>query len=123
MSATRPSRSRQHRHAAPPAPRDISMLRARRREADRRRRLLRVDLGAGVAVALVLLVAIPGLAIAAILAGLLLIACATSLALQWRATRRPSGAGGLRRFARRWRRRGSSRDGGAEGRPRRSSSG
>jgi len=90
MSATRPSRPRPHEHAASPAPRDIARLRARRREANRRRRLLRVISALCVAVALILLLATPGLAIAAILAGVLLLACAISLALQRRSAGRGS---------------------------------
>jgi Flp pilus assembly protein TadB len=122
MSATRPSRPRPHEHTASPAPRDISLLRARRREADRRRRLLRVDLGVGVAVALVLLIATPGLAIAAILAGVLLLACGISVALQRRAAHRRQGTGSSRRHGRGSRRGAKARDSGAEER-RRSSSG
>lgn len=96
MSATRPSRQRpQQRSAAaggpatPAAPagsepRDISLLRARRREADRRRRLLRLDLALGVLGAIVLLVATPGLAMAAVVAGVLLAVCAVSVLVERR---------------------------------------
>jgi len=96
MSATRPSRQRpQQRSAAAggpatpavPAgsePRDISLLRARRREADRRRRLLRLDLALGVLGAIVLLVATPGLAMAAVVAGVLLAVCAVSVLVERR---------------------------------------
>jgi len=96
MSATRPSRQRpQQRSAAaggpatPAAPagsepRDISLLRARRREADRRRRLLRLDLALGVLGAIVLLLATPGLAIAAVVAGVLLAVCVVSVLVERR---------------------------------------
>jgi Flp pilus assembly protein TadB len=113
MSATRPSRPRVPERAAAPAPRDMSLLRARRREADRRRRLLRVDVGAGVLFAIVLLLATPGVAIAAIFAGLLLAACAISVALQRRAARKRAGLASPRRAARAARRHGDApeRDG------------
>jgi Flp pilus assembly protein TadB len=102
MSATRPSRQRPQRRsaaaggpAAPAAPampampagsepRDISLLRARRREADRRRRLLRLDLALGVLGAIVLLLATPGLAIAAVVAGVLLAVCVVSVLVERR---------------------------------------
>lgn len=88
MSAARPSRPHERQVAGSPAPRDMSLLRARRREADRRRRLFRVDLGVGALIALVLLLATPGVAIAAILAGVILLACAVSIAVQRRRRRR-----------------------------------
>ena len=99
MSATRPSRQRPQRRSAaaggPAAPampampagsepRDISLLRARRREADRRRRLLRLDLALGVLGAIVLLLATPGLAIAAVVAGVLLAVCVVSVLVERR---------------------------------------
>jgi Flp pilus assembly protein TadB len=65
-------------------PRDISLLRARRREADRRRRLLRLDLALGVLGAIVLLLATPGLAIAAVVAGVLLAVCVVSVLVERR---------------------------------------
>jgi Flp pilus assembly protein TadB len=71
-----------------PAPRDISVLHSRRREANRRRRLLRVDIGLGVLAGIVLLLATPGIAIAAIFAGVLLVACVVSVLLQRRRERR-----------------------------------
>ncbi len=87
MSATRPSRSDQLGRPPRP-PRDISQLQARRRAADRRRRLFRLDIGLGVLLALVLLLATPGLAIAAVLAGLLLVGCVASVALARRRRRK-----------------------------------
>ena len=99
MSAPRPSRQRPQRRSAaaggPAAPatpampagsepRDISLLRARRREADRRRRLLRLDLALGVLGAIVLLLATPGLAIAAVVAGVLLAVCVVSVLVERR---------------------------------------
>jgi Flp pilus assembly protein TadB len=101
MSAAHPSGGMpQAREATQAPPPDISRLRARRREARRRRRLARVDLGLGVAGALVLLIATPGLAIAALVAGIVLVACVTSFAVErrrrGRATRGRQ-AGGERR--------------------------
>jgi hypothetical protein len=58
--------------------------RIRRREARhaRRRRInAQVDVSIGVLIAIVVLLAAPGLAIVALLAGIALVACATSLAL------------------------------------------
>jgi hypothetical protein len=110
MSATRPSRPRTPERSAAPAPRDMSRLRARRREANRRRRLLRVDVGAGVLGALVLLLATPCVAIAAIFAGLLLLACAISVLLQRRSARKRAGVVSPRRAARDARRRESSQE-------------
>jgi Flp pilus assembly protein TadB len=69
-------------------PREISQLRARRRALNRRRRLFRLDLAAGVLVAIVLLVATPGLAIAALVAGAMLIACFVSVIFERRRRRR-----------------------------------
>jgi hypothetical protein len=60
--------------------RDMSLLRERRRRARRRVRLARLDLGLGVTGAVVLLLAAPGLAIAAVVACVLLALCALSLA-------------------------------------------
>jgi len=85
MSAARPSE--RPRDTAQVRPRDISHLHARRREANRRRRLLRVDVGVGVLAALVVLIATPGLAIAAILAGVALGACIASAIVQRRRRR------------------------------------
>jgi hypothetical protein len=65
----------------------MTVIHARRREARLRRRLVRVDLGLGVLLAIVLLVATPGLAIAAILAGVLLALCAGSTIVQRRRRR------------------------------------
>jgi hypothetical protein len=78
----------------PEPPRDMSHLRDRRRQARRRQRLLRVDLGLGVLGAIVLLLATPGLAIAAIFALLLLLLCVVSIVIERRiaARRLRSGA-------------------------------
>ena len=67
---------------------DMSLLRERRRRARRRVRLARLDLGLGVTGAIVLLLAAPGLAIAAVVACVLLILCALSLAAERHAARR-----------------------------------
>lgn len=119
MSATRPSRDTSGRPAAPQAPRDITTLQARRREANRRRRLLRVDVGVGVIGALVLLIATPGLAVAAIFAGVLLALCGGSLLVQRRRARRRADASGPRRAPEAHaapRQREASAGGGAQGR-------
>jgi Flp pilus assembly protein TadB len=71
MSWTEPPREDSERHA-----------RRRRARASRSRRLARVDLGLGFLLAVVLLLASPGLAIAAIVALLVLLACAISLLIQ-----------------------------------------
>jgi len=89
MSAARSSRAR----AGPPAPvarpvRDMSQLRHRRREARRRRRLLKVDLGLGLLGAIVLLLATPGIAIAAIIALILIVLCVLSVVRERRRSRR-----------------------------------
>ena len=68
--------------------RDMSRLRERRRQARRRRGLLRLDVGLGVVGAIVLLLATPGLAIAALVALLLLVVCAVSLAWERRSARK-----------------------------------
>jgi len=86
MSATH--RSEPTRPPAAPVPRDIAHLQSRRREANRRRRLLRIDVGLGLLAGIVLLVATPGLAIAAIFAGVLLAACVLSVLVQRRRERR-----------------------------------
>jgi Flp pilus assembly protein TadB len=88
MSATHRSESSAQQPLRAPAPRDISVLHSRRREANRRRRLLRVDVGLGVLAGIVLLLATPGLAIAAIFAGILLVVCVISVLLQRRRERR-----------------------------------
>ena len=101
MSATRPSRQRPPVDAREPAaPRDISLLHARRREARRKRRLLRVDVGVGLVLAIVLLIATPGLAIAALLAGLMLALCVGSAVVQRRRRRGPARSRTDRRRAR-----------------------
>jgi hypothetical protein len=85
---------------------------------------LRVDLGVGVAVALILLLATPGLAIAAILAGVLLVACAVSVVLQRRNARKRAAPSASHSSAGDSSRRGSTRgDTPGERRPRSSSSG
>jgi Flp pilus assembly protein TadB len=96
MSATRPSRAstrpsrasaRPPARSAPPV-RDMSQLRLRRREARRRRRLFRLDLGLGLLGALVLLLATPGLAVAALLALGVIVLCIGSVLLERRRSRR-----------------------------------
>jgi hypothetical protein len=72
-------------------PRDMSHLRARRLQARRRQRLLRVDLGLGVLGAIILLLATPGLAIAAIFALALLLLCVLSIVLERRIAARRLG--------------------------------
>lgn len=71
-------------------PRERPQLHARRRRSQlsRRRRLARIDVGIGLLVALVLLLATPGLAIAAIAALLVLVACGISFLVQRRGARR-----------------------------------
>ena len=75
-------------------PRDSSHVHMRRRsKLNRRRRLARLDVGLGLLVALVLLLATPGLAIAAIVALIVLVACGISLLVQRRAARRSARQG------------------------------
>lgn len=88
MSATRPSRPRTVEPSAPRQPRRSSQLQAGRRAAERRRQLFRLDVAVGVLLALFLLVATPGLAIAAVLGGLMLVGCVTSVVLERRRRRR-----------------------------------
>lgn len=89
MSASPPSRALTRRaEGAEPRLRDMSQLRSRRRAARRRRRLARLDLGLGVLGALVLLLATPGLAIAAIGALVLIGVCIVSVVLERRRSRR-----------------------------------
>jgi Flp pilus assembly protein TadB len=85
MSAARQSRVAARPPERIPRPsRDMSQLRSRRREARRRRRLVRVDLGLGLLGAIVLLLAMPGLAIAALLALGLIALCVLSVVLERR---------------------------------------
>jgi hypothetical protein len=93
VSAARPSREVTGLREAAPPPADIARLRARRRDARRRRRLARVDLGLGVLGALVLLIATPGLAIAALLAGVVLAGCVASFVIERRRRTRPERQG------------------------------
>ncbi len=89
MSAARSSGElprRRERVPGPPA--DIERLRARRRDALRRRRKARVDLGLGVLGAIVLWIVAAGLAIAALIAGIVLVACAVSFVVGRRRRRR-----------------------------------
>ncbi|MCW3057609.1 MAG: hypothetical protein JWO21_1578 [Solirubrobacterales bacterium] len=81
-AARRPSRPPDPRNVS--RPQDISRLRTRRRDARRRRRLARTDLALGLAGAIVLLVATPGLAIAALIALLVLLLCGLSFFLERR---------------------------------------
>jgi uncharacterized membrane protein YfcA len=70
----------------------MSVLHSRRREANRRRRLLRVDVGLGVLAGIALLIVTPGLAIAAIFAGILLVVCVlTALGQRRRERKRTDG--------------------------------
>ena len=89
MSVARPSSNpiRFPRPRAQP-PRDMAQLRARRREARRRRRLVRVDVGLGSLGAIALLIATPGLAIAAFVVLALLVLCALSVVLERERSRR-----------------------------------
>jgi hypothetical protein len=70
---------------------DMARLRERRRQARRRRRLVRLDTWLAVTGAIVVLLATPGLAIAAIVAFVLLGVCAASIAWErsvaWRSAR------------------------------------
>jgi hypothetical protein len=63
---------------------DMTALRARRREARRRTRLARIDLGLGFLGALILLLATPGLAITALICGVILLACVISIVVERR---------------------------------------
>jgi Flp pilus assembly protein TadB len=76
-------------------PQEGSPRHARRSRAShsRRRRLARIDVALGLLVALVLLLASPGLAIAAIVALILLVGCGISLLVQRRGSRRAERAG------------------------------
>ena len=64
------------------APRDPGALRARHRSARRRRRVARLDVAIGLVLALVLVLATPGLAIAAVIALLVLAICLASVLLE-----------------------------------------
>ncbi|MEA2201175.1 MAG: hypothetical protein QOI89_1771 [Solirubrobacteraceae bacterium] len=90
-AARRPSRPPDSPNVS--RPQDISRLRSRRRDARRRRRLARTDLGLGLAGAIVLLVATPGLAIAALIALLVLLLCGLSFLLERRRRIRSEHAG------------------------------
>jgi Flp pilus assembly protein TadB len=76
-------------------PREGGPRHARRRHASRSRgrRLARIDVALGLLLAVVLLLASPGLAIAAIVALILLVACGISLLVQRRGSRRAARAG------------------------------
>jgi hypothetical protein len=97
MSAAQPSRrppgdARDGRRAVQrhlaPVRADLSELRIRRREARRRSRLLRVDLGVGLFSGIVLLLATPGLAIAALMAFALIGVGTASILRERRSSRR-----------------------------------
>ncbi len=89
MSATPPAdRVRGARAATPGRARGAAELRLRRREALRDRHLLRRDVALGVIVAIVVLLVTPGVAYAAIVALLALLACGVSLAVGRRRARR-----------------------------------
>lgn len=62
--------------------------RARRRRAAQRRRLARVDVAIGIVGAGVILLATPGLAIAALIALIVLLVCALSVVVERRLARR-----------------------------------
>jgi Flp pilus assembly protein TadB len=67
---------------------DMERLRERRRQARLRRRLARLDAGLAVTGALVVLLATPGLAVAAVIALVLLAVCGASLLWERAAARR-----------------------------------
>ena len=67
---------------APEPPRAPRALRARRRSDRRRRRVARLDVAVGLLLALVLVLATPGLAIAAVIALLVLGICLVSVLLE-----------------------------------------
>ncbi len=69
-------------------PADLAMLRARRRAARRRSRLARLDVAIGVLAAIVLLVVSPGLAMTAVIALGLLVACLVWITAERRLRRR-----------------------------------
>jgi Flp pilus assembly protein TadB len=71
---------------------DISTLRERRRRARRRRGIARLDAALALAGAIVVLLATPGLAIAALTAFALLVVCGTSLVWERVARRRAAPA-------------------------------
>jgi hypothetical protein len=85
MSAAPPPR-RARGTSAPPGyeSRGRAELRLRRRDARRRRGLFRQDVAFGVLAAIVLLLATPGIAIAAIVALLVLVAIAASVVIERR---------------------------------------
>ncbi len=90
MSAARPSS--EQRMAAEPVRRRVASpeSRARRRLARRRRRVARWDVALGIAGALVLILATPGLAMAAAIALVVLVLCGASWMLERRARGRRS---------------------------------
>ena len=67
---------------------DQRETRRARRRAERRRRLARLDFVLGIAFGLILILATPGLAIAALFALLGILLCVVSLALGWYVRRR-----------------------------------
>jgi len=75
-------------------PKDLSQLRSRRREARRRRNIARADVAFGLLAAIiVLLLLAPGLAIVAIAALLVLVACVVSIVVErWRSRQRATRA-------------------------------
>ena len=88
-SASAPAHAPRQAMSMAEPPRDSSHVHMRRRsKLNRRRRLARLDVGLGLLVALVLLLATPGLAIAAIVALIVLVACVISFLVQRRAARR-----------------------------------
>jgi len=84
-----PGRAELRRTRAEQPSRDMHELRSRRRAARRRRRVARVDVGLGVLCAVVLLLVTDGVASAGLFGIVLLSACALSLVLERRRSRRP----------------------------------
>jgi len=68
--------------------RDMSDLRSRRRHVRRQRYLFRVDVGLGLILAAVALVLVPGVAILAVAALLVLALCGVSMLIEHRRSRR-----------------------------------
>jgi len=97
MSSLQPSR---HLEAARPAARptrDIGALRARRQRARRRTRLARIDLGLGLLAAIILLILSPGLAITALVAGVMLVLVSASALRERRRSTRDERSASARR--------------------------
>jgi Flp pilus assembly protein TadB len=78
--------------STPPPHPEHTALRARRRSARRRRRVARLDVAIGLLLALVLVLATPGLAVAAVIALLVLGICLVSVLLERVSARRQRSA-------------------------------